>query len=674
MSFRLKNIFGISLIELSVMAILITINQFALGGSAATQLFQRAETTARVFANAVSDVVISTDLATLDTTIETALSGEELTYLRVLSPSGVVLSEGGEAAALASPFVADSDFESARTDHLIDLQLPIIISGMTFGLIELGISTRTFEAELASALRWNILIAMIGMSLVAIFGYLLGSMLTQQLHWLQKGAGAISCGDLDHRIKVRGRDELAETADCFNNMAQALSQERQRLQEQHRFLLNRKARVEVLVRCLTEISKNDRFGKARVFVPDTERADEIGDMARATVVFRDAMEEVEAARLKQQRLISAFDQVEEQVAIFGLDGSVLFLNAAFRRANEDILSTFEHEEFTLERYLAVGVRLGVFTDGLGDDTAAQDWIYSRLACSSGTPREVRRAPDRVLLTVQSHVEGIGTVLSAKDITDLRQSESQLIQASKLAKLGEMATGIAHELNQPLGVIRMAATNCVKRIDRGKADFDYLRGKLERMGEQTARASQIINHMRIFGREASGQQEPFDLRESLAEVASLARTQMQTLDIGLRVDLPKEGAAIVLGERVIFEQVLLHLISNGRDAIEARRLTDGSTEGCVTIAAELSTTEGHIITVRDTGGGIPEEVMDKLFEPFFTTKEPGKGTGLGLSISFGTIREMGGVISATNEGEGACFRITLPDHTAAEEGPRLRNTA
>ena len=552
------------------------------------------------------------------------------------------MSEGGEAAALARPFVADSDFESARTDHLIDLQLPIIVSGTTFGLIELGMSTRTVEAELASALRWNILIAVIGMSLVAIFGYLLGSMLTHQLHWLQKGAGAISRGDLDHRIKVRGRDELAETADCFNNMAQALSQERQQLQEQHRFLLNRKARVEVLVRSLTEISKNDRFGEARVFVPDTERADEIGDMARATVVFRDAIEEVEAARLKQQRLISAFDQVEEQVAIFGLDGCVLFLNAAFRRANEDILSTFEHEEFTLERYLAVGVRLGVLTDALGDDTAAQDWIYSRLACSSGTPREVRRAPDRVLLTLQSHVEGIGTVLSAKDITDLRQSENQLIQASKLATLGEMATGIAHELNQPLGVIRMAATNCVKRIDRGKADFDYLRGKLERMGEQTARASQIINHMRIFGREASGQQEPFDLRESLAEVASLARTQLQTLDIGLRVDLPKEGAAIVLGEQVIFEQVLLNLVSNGRDAIEARRLTDGSTEGCVTIAAELSTPEGHIITVRDTGGGIPEEVMDKLFEPFFTTKEPGKGTGLGLSISFGTIREMGGV--------------------------------
>ena len=542
-------------------------------------------------------------------------------------------------------------------------------------------STRTIEAELASALRWNIIIAVIGMSLVAVFGYLLGSVLTHQLHWLQKGAGAISKGDLDHRIKVRGRDELADTANCFNDMAQALSQERQRLQEQHNFLLNRKARVEVLVNCLTEISNNERFGERRVLIPDTDRPDEIGDMARATVVFRDTMEEVEAARLKQQRLISAFDQVEEQVGIFGLDGTVLFLNAAFRRANDDVLTTIGHEEFTLESFLRVGVRLGLYPDAISkdpeDDSTAQDWIAGRLSCASGTPRELRRAPDRVLLTVQSQVDGIGTVLSAKDITDLRQSENQLIQASKLATLGEMATGIAHELNQPLGVIRMAATNCVKRIDRGKGDFDYLRGKLERMGEQTERASQIINHMRIFGREASGEQVPFDLRESLTEVASLARAQLQTLDIGLRVEMPEAADeaedAVVLGERVIFEQVLLNLISNGRDAIEARKLAEGSNEGRITIDAEFGTEEGHVLTVRDTGGGIPEAVMDKLFEPFFTTKEPGKGTGLGLSISFGTIRDMGGVISATNEGEGACFRIVLPDQGAAKEEP-LADTA
>lgn len=97
MSFRLKTILGIALIELTVMAILIGINQFALGGSASTQLYERAEATARVFANAVSDAVIATDLATLDATVATAMETEDITYLRVRSPSGFVLSEAGDA-------------------------------------------------------------------------------------------------------------------------------------------------------------------------------------------------------------------------------------------------------------------------------------------------------------------------------------------------------------------------------------------------------------------------------------------------------------------------------------------------------------------------------------------------------------------------------------------------
>jgi len=254
------------------------------------------------------------------------------------------------------------------------------------------------------------------------------------------------------------------------------------------------------------------------------------------------------------------------------------------------------------------------------------------------------------------VDGIGTVFSAKDVTDLRNSENQLIQASKLATLGEMATGVAHELNQPLGVIRMAATNCVKRIDKGKADVDYLRSKLVRVGEQTARAAQIIDHMRLFGRKADGVHTPFDLKESLIEISALARPKLSSGDTSLTLDLP-DTPALVMGERVIFEQVLLNLVSNAHDAIQSSEETDG----VITVSATFDTEEGHIVEVTDNGGGVPEALLDKLFEPFFTTKEPGKGTGLGLSISFGTIRDMKGTLSVQNKGAGACFRICLPAH-------------
>ncbi len=653
MSFRLKTVLGIAIIELTVMAILIGVNQFALGGSATTQLYERAQATGRIFANMVSDAVISTDLATLDAMIETAVSTEELAYLRIRNADGFALSQGGIAEALDMPFVADASYESALNDHRIDIEVPIEVQDTTFGFIEMGLSTARVEEEIATAFRWNIIVAGIGMSLVAVFGYGLGSMLTRQLSGLRKGARAITSGDLGHQIPVRGRDELAETALCFNTMAHTLTEDRAVLQTQRSELLAKKERVEVIVDCMTAISER----KGPQSVPETDRADEIGNMARATVVFQESMRAVEQARIEQQRLITAFDQIAEQVIVFGTDDMAIFLNAAFRRFNQPILDELD-EHFSLAEFLAAGCRIGAFPEA---EENPKDWIDAELSREDQEPREVMRDPDRIHLTVHTRVEGVGHVITAKDVTDLRNSEKQLVQASKLATLGEMATGIAHELNQPLGVIRMASSNSIKRIEKGHLDPDYLSKKLVRIEEQTERASQIINHMRVFGRKADGKMEPFDLRDSLSEVASLARAQLQTLDIALKTTLPEE-TSFVMGEKVLFEQVLLNIISNARDAITSQDRTDGS----VTVAAATNEGGSHVIEVSDNGGGIPEAVLDKLFEPFFTTKEPGKGTGLGLSISFGTIRDMSGTISATNTDEGACFRIVLPRLEGAEE--------
>ena len=634
------------MIELTVMAILITLNQFALGGSATTQLFDRTESTGRVFANTVADAVIATDLATLDATIASAVSTADLAYIRVVNPAGIVLSQGGADEALARDFVADTSFETATLDHIIDVSIPVTVGGATFGAVELGMSTTAVEQEVQQALTWNIIVAILGMSLVAIFGFGLGSILTRQLHGLREGAVRISEGDLETRVDVKGRDELAQTAVCFNHMAQALLQDRASLKAKQAELLEKKARVDVIVECMKEIAD----GREDTVIPDTSREDEIGDMARATEVFDNSMQAVRRAKLEQQRLITAFDQVAEQVAIFALDGSALFLNAAFRRFNKPIIDALR-AEFTLKDFLTEGIKQEAFPDVTD---APEVWVTEQLDRKDMAPTEMRRAPDRILLTVQSFVDGIGVVLSAKDITDLRRSESQLIQASKMATLGEMATGIAHELNQPLGVIRMASSNSLKRIAKGHHGVDFFEGKFQRIEEQTERAAQIIDHMRVFGRKADGKMEPFSLRSSLEQMTSLARTQLHTLDISLTVDLPDEDA-FVMGERVIFEQVLLNLFSNARDAIEMHDEGPGE----ITVTADFNTPGGHVITVQDNGGGIPEMAIDKLFEPFFTTKEPGKGTGLGLSISFGTIRDMQGSIEVTNKNQGACFEIKLP---------------
>jgi len=292
-SFRLKTVLGIAMIELTVMAILITLNQFALGGSATTQLFDRTESTGRVFANTVADAVIATDLATLDATIASAVSTADLAYIRVVNPAGIVLSQGGAEEALAREFIADTSFDTATTDHIIDVSIPVTVGGATFGAVELGMSTTAVEQEVQQALTWNIIVAILGMSLVAIFGFGLGSILTRQLHGLREGAVRISEGDLETRVDVKGRDELAQTAVCFNHMAQALRQDRASLKAKQAELLEKKARVDVIVDCMKEIAD----GREDTIIPDTSREDEIGDMARATEVFDNSMQAVRRAKL-----------------------------------------------------------------------------------------------------------------------------------------------------------------------------------------------------------------------------------------------------------------------------------------------------------------------------------------------------------------------------------------
>ncbi len=654
MSFRLKTILGIALIELSVMAILITVNQLNYGGSASSQLFQRAQATGDLFANMVADAVISLDLATMDAMIENTLTTGEMTYLRVRNLQGVPLSAAGDQEALAESFFADPDFETALSDHRIDIATSIEIAGQSYGVVEIGVPTLAVEQEMASALRWNIMVAFIGMSLVAVFGYLLGSALTRQLLSLRHGARMIASGDLGFQIAVRGRDELADTARCFNEMATTLVTDRAALEEKQLQLIEKRDRTGLIVDSMKLIAA----GEQSVDVPDCTQSDEIGDMARATTVFQNAMREVQETRAEQARLIHAFDQVDEQVAIFGEDGCSIFTNDAFRTANSEILEKLP-AGFTYAAFLEEGTRQNAYPQAVGRE---EDWIAERIVPLKGDepPSEIARAPGRILLVRRTQVADIGLVISASDVTELKVSQSQLIQASKLATLGEMATGIAHELNQPLGVIRMASNNCIKRIAKGQLDAEYLTGKLQRMADQTERAAQIINHMRIFGRTAEDTESAFDVVDAVENACKLMTKHLSMSGVTLHQDLCVQRPMIT-GHHVMFEQVLLNLLSNACDAI-----TDSEAETHeVHVAATVLPSGEFSLIVEDSGPGVPEAILDRLFDPFFTTKEPGKGTGLGLSISYGIIKDMGGTIAATNSGRGARFRIDLPVAALAE---------
>lgn len=237
----------------------------------------------------------------------------------------------------------------------------------------------------------------------------------------------------------------------------------------------------------------------------------------------------------------------------------------------------------------------------------------------------------------------------------RKIEDQLIQSSKLAALGEMATGIAHELNQPLNIIRMAAENMQEKIKDGDA---YAKDKLDRIISQIDRAGTITDHLRVFGREDSEEFVPIDLKQAVLGAAGLIGEQLRLSEIEIAVDMP-EICTKVMGHQIQFEQVVMNLLTNARDAIEANR-EEGDEPDRIMLRLENGPSLGKVrLVVQDTGGGIPKEKLHRIFDPFFTTKEVGVGTGLGLSISYGIITEMGGQIEAVNVDGGARFMVTMP---------------
>lgn len=245
-----------------------------------------------------------------------------------------------------------------------------------------------------------------------------------------------------------------------------------------------------------------------------------------------------------------------------------------------------------------------------------------------------------------------------DIEDRKRDEIELIQASKLATLGEMAASMAHELGQPLNIIRIVSDDAIAQAGAGPADQGATGRTFRTIADQAARMGQIIEHMRVFSRDDNLQQEAFDVAAVLRSAADLMVAQLAAHGIALRVDLPAAPLPIQ-GNRLQLEQVILNLLNNARDAIQANPSGPlGSVQGCISLAAERAGAS-VTISVADDGPGIPAAALPHIFEPFFTTKPAGKGTGLGLAISQRIIQRMGGRMAVESPGRGALFKLVLP---------------
>lgn len=256
------------------------------------------------------------------------------------------------------------------------------------------------------------------------------------------------------------------------------------------------------------------------------------------------------------------------------------------------------------------------------------------------------------------------------LQNLQQKEAHLIQSAKLAAIGTLAAGVAHELNQPLMVVRGTVQMMLQDMPRSDRCRDDLRG----IELQTGRMMRIINHLTDFSRQANQERKPVDVNGVIKDAFTFVGQQLTNHTVSVKMELA-DALPPVPANRTQIEQVFLNILLNARDALHGRRdallsvRTEYVTDPArirtaldrLSVKREQISARGYVVaTFTDNGAGISPENIGRIFDPFFTTKPPGKGTGLGLSVSYNIVQEHGGWIRAESKiAEGTSFSVYLP---------------
>ena len=391
--------------------------------------------------------------------------------------------------------------------------------------------------------------------------------------------------------------------------------------------------------------------KEGVFVPEDIRL--LSTLAtHAAVVIANARF-FEMVRRAKEQWETAFDALSEGIAVVDDEGRVKRSN----RALADLLNTPLHN--------VVGTPLGEAL--LGKPNALQELLTAIRRGERPAPLVARSERlKRAVRVNAARIPGAATeqsvVVMVEDVTEQQALETQLVQSEKLAAVGQLVSGVAHELNNPLTSIAGLSEFLLEQKELGKKD----RGHLQVIQEQAERAGRIVRNLLTFARKGAAERVPVDLNDVIRRTLSLTSYDLKLKDIQVEREL--SGALPdVFGDRHGLQQVVLNLVTNAAHAV-AENPRERSRE--ITVSTWF---DGQVhLRVADTGPGIPDEIAQSVFTPFFTTKEPGKGTGLGLSITYSIVESHGGQITLEPRGTrgGAAFRVDLPPAPADAVRPAL----
>ena len=483
------------------------------------------------------------------------------------------------------------------------------------------------------------------------------------------------------------------------------------------------------IQSVTNVMHRLSSGDTEVEIGYRGRGDEIGQMVEAINVFRKntiemrAMEienlETEKKNLREigearARLTDAIETISEGFSLYDADDKLVIFNSKYKNlfaAHADVIESGA----TFETIVRAAVERGMIDDAEGGHEA---WLAERIAQHKApTSAHIQHRSDgRWIQVSERKTAADGVVATYADITelkrreaelaaardaaeatlrDLRTAQDRLVQTEKLASLGQLTAGIAHEIKNPLNFVNNFSAISVELIDELREALaganldnklqaqisevaDMLQGNLDKVVLHGKRADAIVKNMLLHSRQGSQEHRPVDINAIVEESLNLAyhgaRAEKQGFNITLERSLdPAAGEVDVFPQEIT--RVLLNLISNGFYAATKRKAEANGGNYEPTLAAATKNLGDSVeIRIRDNGAGIPPEVKEKMFNPFFTTKPAGEGTGLGLSISHDIIvKQHGGSIEVdTQPDEFTEFRIVLPRGAAtiAKSGERI----
>ncbi|MDP6775357.1 MAG: ATP-binding protein [Candidatus Latescibacteria bacterium] len=574
----------------------------------------KAQSIAEMTAFSASAPVAFLDREELAESVGGAWQNEGVVYIVVRDLSGNDLlaldREGAGEAGIRGIDTAAAGVDGGR---ICRASAPVVMNGQQIGTLHLGFSLAAVQEAVSQSRAAAILIGLIVFVTGVGVAIGIGAVVVRPLHQVVDAARRIEEGDLTQRAAVASSDEVGRLAGAFNHMVE---------------------RIE-------------------------ERTAELENEIRERKAAAMALRESEATNLA---LLNAIPDLMFRIA---RDGTFLDYKA---KPNDlyvppgSIVGTRISESFPSE-VSEIAMR--------HIEEALESGRIQRFEYHLPIQGVTRHYETRVVVSGEDEVLAI-----ARDVTDqklaeeartwaeqeLEEQKALSMRGDRLRSLGEMAAGIAHELNQPLVGVRGLAEHVLIAMERG---WDLSRGKLEdrlrRIVDQADRMVHIIQHVRMFAREAGKKEvSPVEINDVVRSGMDMLDAQFKSHGVHLRAELA-DGLPCVLANPFSLEEVLINLLNNSRDAVEERLGEKGeSQDGRVVVRTRASSGDRIEIEVEDNGTGIPEEAVARVFDPFFTTKDPDRGTGLGLSVSRSIVEEFGGTIGiGPAAGRGTSATIILP---------------